>query len=161
MSVVKNFSPSDLSTFEYTVLDNNAISDITLGQFGYMTQEEFVDFAYKALHEHDMNATEYIYSCRGFRQTNRTTKSSKRIGSILFLSAKPKYTSGGYMTQEEFVDFAYKALHEHDMNGGENYKEDLIKEFLDGKGFDFFLGESGSSGRISSTSSATILLYSS
>ncbi len=51
----------------------------------------------------------------------------------------------GYMTQEEFVDFAYKALHEHDMNGGENYKEDLIKEFLDGKGFDFFLGDDAQS----------------
>ncbi|MDE7453740.1 MAG: FtsX-like permease family protein, partial [Clostridia bacterium] len=47
----------------------------------------------------------------------------------------------GYMTQEEFVDFAYKALYENGMNGGENYDENLIKDFLDGKGFDMFLGE--------------------
>ncbi|MDE6868020.1 MAG: ABC transporter ATP-binding protein/permease, partial [Clostridia bacterium] len=47
----------------------------------------------------------------------------------------------GYMTQEEFVNFAYKALYENGMSGGENYNENLTKDFLDGKSFDLFFGE--------------------
>ncbi len=47
----------------------------------------------------------------------------------------------GYLTQEEFLDFAYKALVENDMDDSGNYDEDLIKDVLDGIDYDFFVGE--------------------
>lgn len=51
----------------------------------------------------------------------------------------------GYMTQEEFVNFAYKALKENGTAGGENYDEDIVKDFLDGKDFEEFVGENAHS----------------
>ena len=51
----------------------------------------------------------------------------------------------GYMTQEQFINFAYRALKNNEISGGENYNEDLIKDFLAGKDFDMFVGENAHS----------------
>lgn len=37
------------------VVDDGAATDLTLGQFGYFTQEEFLDFAFKALKENELD----------------------------------------------------------------------------------------------------------
>lgn len=47
----------------------------------------------------------------------------------------------GYLTQEEFLDYAYKALKENDMDDGGNYDEELIKDYLDGIAHDYFVGD--------------------
>lgn len=47
----------------------------------------------------------------------------------------------GYLTQEEFLDYAYKALKENDMDDGGNYDEELIEDYLDGIAHDYFVGD--------------------
>lgn len=47
----------------------------------------------------------------------------------------------GFFTQEEFLDYAYRALKENDMDDKGAYDEELIKDFLNGKEYDWFLGE--------------------
>lgn len=47
----------------------------------------------------------------------------------------------GYFTQEEFLDFAYRALVENDMDDKGHYDESLIRDYLDGKEFSYFTGE--------------------
>lgn len=50
----------------------------------------------------------------------------------------------GYFTQEEFITFAKKA--KTDVDGGDSSKYDeILKEFLDGKDFDFFIDGEGES----------------
>ena len=46
----------------------------------------------------------------------------------------------GYFTQEQFLNYAYKALKDNDM-GGDNYDETLIEDFIEGKDFSYFVGE--------------------
>ncbi len=47
----------------------------------------------------------------------------------------------GYFTQEEFLDFAYKALVENGIDDNGNYDENLISGFLGGKEYSYFVGE--------------------
>ncbi|MDE5943582.1 MAG: ABC transporter ATP-binding protein/permease [Clostridia bacterium] len=47
----------------------------------------------------------------------------------------------GYFTQEQFLDYAYKALVENGIDDKGHYDESLISDFLAGKEYDFFIGE--------------------
>lgn len=116
---------------------------MTMGSF-----REIPDNYNYILSQYDIVAS---YNGQIVKPTEEQLEDLFRDKSSLILVANDKQITDlnmgqyGYLTQEEFLDYAYKALVENDMDDGGNYDEALIEDYLNGIAYDYFVGEKAKS----------------